>query len=108
MALEVAVHPATAVEEEHRRHRLSAEALGGYVETGQQLARLAVDLQVAHRSDVLMTACHPLLPQELGARLGERQGLRLRDPSELLQDQHQLQLWGELLAVEDDRTPDQG
>ena len=108
MALEVAVHPAAAVDEEHGRDRVSAEPLGRRVETREQLALGAINLQVAHRSDVLVPAGHPLLAQQLGTGLGQGQGLRLRDPRELLQPQQQLHLRRELLSVEHDRAPDQG
>ena len=103
MALEVAVHPAAAVDEQHRRRGVGAGALGRDVEPGLQRPLGAVDLEVAQGTDRLLPADHALLAAQLGAGLRQRQGLGGRNPGEPLQREQQLDLGRQLESVDHHR-----
>ena len=99
MGVEVAVHPAAAVEEDQQRAGLAGRALVGLEGTYSRPG--GPHRQVAHRTDRLLAAGQPGLAQDRPPPLGDRQRLRPRLAGQPLQPQHQLGVGGQGLAVAD-------
>ena len=101
VAVEVAVHPAAAVEVHQQR------AAGRRTSRHEEPAAQPAHRQVADGADRLVAAGHHGLEQDRAASGRHGQGGDLRLAGELLQPEHQLGVRGEGLAVDRDQRAGQ-